>query len=402
MHNNYLALFLELMARRYLEGNYAINYIKHSLYSMSLFGDWLRKMRIPLTKVEKRHIDEFGAFAQTCLPKRSIHIARHRKRMAKVAVSIIHEHFPQDLNKTPIQRELNRYENYLHEVHGLADSTIRAHRERVRDFLCHFFPKGRVSFKKVQPAQIMEYFQSIPKTMKNCKRRLLRPVLKGYFRFLEVHGTPTKHLIAAIPLISVPRRTSAPSLITGKDLKILLRSIDRSTGIGKRTYATILCLNDLGMRIGDVTRITLDDINWRDGTIRVGNHKISVPFHLPLPKRVGDAIVAYIKGGRPLSCSRQIFLNHFLHSGYAPASVDVLKAHIRMQWKTAGLSEKFSGTHVFRRSTATRLLQKKIPLKEIADFLGHQTIESTILYTQVDLSALRQVVQPWPKCGGIR
>jgi len=402
MRNNYLAFFLKLMASRYLDENYPINYIKNSLYAMSLFGDWLQKMRISLTKVENRHIDEFGVFAQSNLPKRSKYIASTRKRMAKVAVSIIHEHFPPDLNKTPIQRELNRYEKYLYEVCELAHLTIKAHRKGINEFLNYFFPKGKISFRGIQPLQIMEFFRAIPKSKKNAKRRILRPIAKRYLRFLEIHGIPTKHLIAAIPLISVPRRASDPSLVTEKDLKKLLRSTNRSTGIGKRTYATILCLNDLGMRIGDVTRITFDDIDWRNGTIRIGNHKASIPFYLPLPKRVGEAIVAYIKDGRPVSNSRQIFLNHASHSGGAPANADILKAQIRMQWKIAGLFDKFSGTHIFRRSTATRLMKKGIPLKEIADFLGHQTIESTILYTQVDLPALRQVVQPWPQCGGVQ
>lgn len=152
------------------------------------------------------------------------------------------------------------------------------------------------------------------------------------------------------------------------------------------------------MRIGDVSRITLDDINWREGTIRICNQKVGSPFHLPLPQRVGAALVDYIRNGRPHSNSRQVFLNHAVaHFTGLPTAVSTLKNRIAVAWNLSGLSDRFSGTHVLRHSLATGLCQNGIPLKTIADILGHSVIQSTALYAQVDLPSLRQVIQPWPK-----
>ncbi|MDR2705410.1 MAG: site-specific integrase [Planctomycetaceae bacterium] len=396
LRDNYIAFFLKQASSQYLEANYPTEYIKHSLHSMSLFGDWLQKMRIPLQVVDRQHINMFVEYAKSHLPRRSVHVESARKRTAKLAVSLIRKHSPPPMDRSPIPQEIVRYVNYLRDQRDLADFTIAAHRNGIHEFLRHFFSKRKISIRQIKPKQINQFFQLISPSPHNSKRRRFRAILKGYFQYLEIHGTPTRHLIAAIPLISVPRRAPSPCLVSEKELKLLLNSIDHSSRLGKRTHATILCLNDLGIRIGDVTRINLDNLDWRGGTICIGNHKTSASFLLPMSQRVGNALATYIKDARPISKSRRVFLNHYSRSGGTPATEDALKVNINKQWKTAGLFGKLSGTHIFRRSMATHLLEKGIPLKEIADFLGHRTIESTALYTQIDLSSLRQVAQSWP------
>jgi len=396
MATNYLSFFLKQTSRSYTARHYPIGYIKTTLYNMSLFGDWLQKRRISLENVTVCHVNEFVVDFQNNMPQRGVHTGLARKRSAKLAVSMIHQHYPPKMDKTPVDREVTRYEKYLRETRGLVDSTIKAHAKALREFLCYFFPKGRISIRRLEPSQVVKYFQSISQSINNTKGILLRPVLKSYFRYLEIHGVPTQSLILAIPMISIPRRSHSPNLVSEGQLKKLLKSTDRSTKCGKRTYVSILCLHDLGMRIGDVAKITLDDIDWRNGTIRINNDKTCSPFYLPLSQRLGDALAAYIKDGRPSSTSRHLFLNLYSHSGGKAIHANTLINAINKQWKILGTFDKLSGTHIFRRSTATRLLHKGIPIKEIADFLGHNTIESTALYTQVDLATLRQVSQSWP------
>jgi len=154
-------------------------------------------------------------------------------------------------------------------------------------------------------------------------------------------------------------------------------------------------MSDLGMRLGDVTRLSLDDINWRNGTIMVRNNKSDRPFLLPLPERVGKAIANYLHDGRPQSETRNVFVS------YRPLGstikINAIAGQIRMIWKNTGLDTKYSGTHIFRHSFATNLRRKGQPLKVIADILGHQSLETTALYAQVDVEALRRLVQAWPQ-----
>jgi integrase len=175
----------------------------------------------------------------------------------------------------------------------------------------------------------------------------------------------------------------------------LLETVDRSTGIGKRTYAVILCLADLGIRVGDVARIALDDVDWHAGIIRVANGKRRRPYQLPLPQRLGESLVDYLRYGRPDSTSRAIFLQRDKPE-WVPATVHALKISVRRTWELAGLGGRFNGTHILRRTAATRMKQRGASLKSIADVLGHDSLQVVGLYAQVDLPALRRVAQPWP------
>jgi len=205
----------------------------------------------------------------------------------------------------------------------------------------------------------------------------------------------TRPLLLAIPTVKSMRRSLSPVIVSSDDLKTVLSSVDRSTSLGKRTYASILCLSDLGMRIGDVARLSLDDINWRNGTITIKNNKSDKPFLLPLPERVGKAIADYIRNGRPESKTRNVFVSHYSRGNKITGTG--LYEHIKKIWKKTGLDAKYCGTHVFRHSLATNLRHKGLSLKIIADILGHKSLEVTALYAQVDTESLRQLAQSWPQ-----
>jgi integrase len=153
---------------------------------------------------------------------------------------------------------------------------------------------------------------------------------------------------------------------------------------------------ELGLRVGDVARLKLEDIDWREGTIRVSNHKRGRPYQLPLPRRLGQAIADYLAKGRPSSLRREVFLRH-AHPRGTVATPGALKREVRRAWQRAGLETRFSGTHILRHSVATRMKQEGVSLKFIADVLGHDSVQTTTLYAQVDLPVLRTVAQPWPE-----
>ena len=101
-------------------------------------------------------------------------------------------------------------------------------------------------------------------------------------------------------MVRRPRTALSPKWPTSLDTDRLLSSVDRSRATGKRAYAVILCMAELGLRVGDVARLKLEDIDWREGTIRVPNHKRGRPYQLPLPRRLGQAIADYLAKGVPL------------------------------------------------------------------------------------------------------
>jgi len=155
-------------------------------------------------------------------------------------------------------------------------------------------------------------------------------------------------------------------------------------------------MTDLGMRVGNVTRLSLDDINWREATITIHSRKRSTPQCLPLPYRVGEAIANYLRSGRPQSESRAVFLRHRRPRAEA-LSTSMLRNALRRAYARTGLNKKFSGAHILRHTTATRIRRAGFSLKPAGDVLGHQSIQTTKLYAQVDLPALKPIAQPWPE-----
>ena len=153
---------------------------------------------------------------------------------------------------------------------------------------------------------------------------------------------------------------------------------------------------ELGLRVGDVARLTLDDVDWCEGTVRVPNHKRGKPYQLPLPRRLGQALADYLAKGRPSSLRREIFVRHAHPRGTA-VTAGALKREVQRAWQRSGLEKRCSGTHVLRHSVATRMKQEGVSLKFIADVLGHESVQTTTLYAQVDLPVLRTVAQPWPE-----
>jgi integrase/recombinase XerD len=109
-----------------------------------------------------------------------------------------------------------------------------------------------------------------------------------------------------------------------------------------------------------------------------------------LSASVGDAIVAYLRDGRPESSHRCVFLTTV--APFTPlASTDALIGRVKQYLAKAGLRVTRPGTHSFRYSCAQRLFEQGLPLKTIGDYLGHRDTTVTQRYTKIALEQLRDV-----------
>jgi integrase len=185
-----------------------------------------------------------------------------------------------------------------------------------------------------------------------------------------------------------------PKCLPGKQIQKVLDSCDRRTAIGKRDYSLLLLLARLGLRAGEVVALTLDDIDWEAGLITVqGKGKRVV--QMPLPPEVGSAVADYLSTARPSCASRRVFiratapLRGFTNSIAICSLVDRALAR-------AGVESKFRGSHLFRHSLASQMLEDKASLLEIGDVLRHRNPDTTRIYAKVDLVSLRSIALPWP------
>jgi site-specific recombinase XerD len=222
--------------------------------------------------------------------------------------------------------------------------------------------------------------------------------IRAFLRFLVAEGRVPSGLEHGVPTMPRWRLSALPRYLEAPEIERVVTNCDVSKGHGLRDHAILLLLARLGLRAGDIVGMTLGDIDWQRGTLRVrGKGRREVM--LPLPQDVGDAVLAYLQRGRPKSTSDRMFL-----TVYAPtrpfASSAAVSDIVRFALKRAGIQNPPSrGAHLLRHSAATAMLRAGGSLDTIAMVLRHQSPDTTAYYAKVDLAMLHQVAQPWPGGG---
>jgi len=179
--------------------------------------------------------------------------------------------------------------------------------------------------------------------------------------------------------------------MTATDIQALLDGCDRGTDVGVRDYAIITLVARLGLRSIEVARLELGDVDWRAGELVVRG-KGRRQDRLPLPAEAGEALVAYLSGGRDPNGARRLFLTCRAPRG--PIRADLVGDVVERACIRTGVATV--GPHRLRHALAAELLRRGAGLVAISQVLRHQDLATTALYTKVDLDALRRVAQPWP------
>jgi integrase/recombinase XerD len=103
--------------------------------------------------------------------------------------------------------------------------------------------------------------------------------------------------------------------------------------------------------------------------------------------------VDYLRIERPRTTNRAVFVRHVAPYD-VPIRSGVVRRAVREAYQRCGSSH--SRVHILRHSMASRLLRQGAPLKEIADLLRHRSLDTSMIYTKVDLRRLEAVALPWP------
>ena len=199
-----------------------------------------------------------------------------------------------------------------------------------------------------------------------------------------------------MPIIPNWKLATIPKTMTKEQLSVFLTSFNRKTPCGQRDYALALCFLELGIRVSEVKGLLLDDIDWKNSTVTIRATKTLNSRILPLPVRFGKALACYLKNGRPKTDLRNVFVRHKPFKNMPP-TINMIHSAVHRAYKRAGLTDQCSGTHIFRRTLATVMHQKGATLKEVADILGHKRLDTTTIYTKVNLPMLSKVALPWPE-----
>jgi integrase len=162
-----------------------------------------------------------------------------------------------------------------------------------------------------------------------------------------------------------------------------------------RNHALLLLLARLGLRAHEVAALCLDDLDWHEGQLLIRPGKTHQARGLPLVQDVGQAIAVYLERGRPATTSRHIFLA--CRAPFQPLTdaTAISRIATRALRRVGVTSHLRLGAHTFRHTAASQMVNRGARFKEVADVLGHCTLQTTGIYAKLDLDALVAVALPW-------
>jgi len=283
------------------------------------------------------------------------------------------------------------YADHLREVRGFAASTVSSHRRTAEGFLQHLKETG-VALKTIQTSDIESYITEAGTRLNRGSLQHDIGALRGFLRFLSMDDRAPVGLVIDTPRLY--RLEQLPRALPWETVRTLLQSIDRTSPMGLRDYAMFLLIATYGLRASEVVAISLEDILWRQGILRIQQRKTSSPLELPLTNEVVSALVRHLKRTPPPAPYRRVFLRMRAPVGILkPTAVtEAFQALVRR----SGLSIPYQGPHCLRHSYAVCLLKSGTPLKTIGDILGHRTAESTSMYLRLATGDLREVALAVP------
>lgn len=292
--------------------------------------------------------------------------------------------------------QISTYIKHCTDTLNLANPTVR----NKEHYLCRlngFLEERSIKLNDININLINEYYQEICPTL--ALRHNAGSVLRNFLKYCFDMKYLAKDLSYLILPDNYKKNSKLPTTYSEDEIKKLIQVVDRSSRIGKRDYLILLLAAEYGWRAKDIVVFSFDQINWDDNTISYSQSKTGNPVLFPLLASVGNAIIDYLKNGRPKSSSKVIILSLNRASYGEPIVSPTVHSIVSKYMRIANIpnwQNKKHGPHSLRHSLATNMLKKDIALPIISTVLGHQKTETTKVYLSVDIEKLRQCVLPMP------
>lgn len=385
---------IELYAARLVE----VGLSRHGTWrSLNVVGNllaWMTSHRTTLSDLDERIVERYlGHQGRKQTIQLDDRAALKRWLMTLRAAGAIAPKAARTL--TPQEQIFGKFGDYLRSELGLTAKTIAHHLPAIRRFLLEVCPAGAGDLDKIKPDDVIRYVERHAQDWSPKSAKMMCWSVRAFLRYLHHAGLNSQALAGCVPLIREWKLVGLPTYLPAAQVQKVLDGCDRASPIGRRDFAILMLLSKLGLRADEVATLTLDDVDWRAGEMLV-RAKGRQRTRMPMASDVGEAIVAYLRDGRPKSSCRQLFLRSLApHTGFASASAITWIA--KMALERAGINGcAHQGAHIFRHSLATELLRSGATLSEIGHLLRHNSHDTTMIYAKVDIEALRSLSLPWP------
>lgn len=283
------------------------------------------------------------------------------------------------MNETFVHNKayLNNFRYHLKVEKGLSLNSVKSYYGDVNDLLGYC----NMKIEEIIAKNVIDYFVSLQQLgLTNSSLARKRSSLKSFVNFLEEEEISLLLDFSKIPIIKYSPKL--PDILSLEEMLKFLDSLPQDTALDSRNKAMLELMYASGLRISEVIELTIHDVMWNENLVRVmgkgGKQRV-----VPIAEESIYFLKKYYQKDRPILSKEKknavFFLNRF---GDKLSRMGIWKM-IEKKCEIAGVKKHVS-PHTFRHSFATHLLEAGANLRVVQMLLGHSSINTTQIYTNID------------------
>lgn len=349
---------------------------------------WARAEGFPLAAIREAYAASFALIEAGHPPRFRGDVNKDAVEIAKLFIGYLENRGV--LTRVPAKPEaplVAEFAAWVREQRGLAETTLATYLGAITPFIDALGDAPAA----YGAATIRTYMTERAKAVSVERMKGISVGIRAFLRFLIATGRCPPGLDHAMPNIAGWRLASIPRFLPEADIARVIDACDGERRL--RDRAIILLLVRLGLRASEVARLSFDDIDWRQGSIRLCGKSRREEL-LPLTQEIGDALLAYIERGRPALTAPSLFITEY--APLRPIDRVTVKCLVKRALKRGGVESRYKGAHILRHSAATAMLRHGVSLPGVSTVLRHRSLAMTAHYAKVDMVLLSAIAQRWP------
>lgn len=275
--------------------------------------------------------------------------------------------------------------DHLRAERGASDHTLLAYSGDLADAGTFLSGQGLQGWADATSAHLQAFRATLGAPMAPATARRKLSSLRSLYKFLQKRGAAEDLALPTATGVRLPKRV--PKALAREALERLLGAPDVTTPVGLRDRALMELVYGAGLRVSEAVGLRLEELSLGTASMRVTGKRGKTRW-IPLPVGTMEWIERYIAESRPKLATRptaRVFVGDRGGVMSRQRAFNVLASHCL----AAGL-ERAVGPHVLRHTYAVHLLEGGADLRAVQELLGHASVETTQVYTQLDLAQVQQ------------
>lgn len=385
--------------------------LRHVLYANFRFYSFLKHLPLKhLNDIAYRHYQGFlsqcardfsGRYRRTAprnyIGKFKLHVGRFLEYTFKKAGLVFAPARTTALKKVIPEELLENYEQFCRLHQGVRESTLKDYRWwllRLERFLDKKRKTARIEDVVLTDLDAFIGAQAARELNRRSLQHLIG-VLRSFFKYLFSQGIIFVNLADRLVYPRVFQGELRPKYIPWSDVQNILANINQKTTGGQRDYTVLVLLASYGLRGREIVSLKLEDIDWQGKRLVLRQRKGGRMAVFPLTREVELALKNYIERGRLQSGYPEVFMT--TKAPMRPMTSGALSGVVQKRLRQSGLQLPSYGSYLLRHSFAKTLLDRGADLFTIKQLLGHQYLQTTLIYTRIAISELREVADNYAR-----